>query len=187
MERMSLFQLIVLVLWPATLLFWLDFTDLISPVLKLFSAKALINPLWYLRNSDAQKIKHEFPHIQQVSQPQIWASFADYPRWSLISASLLFSSKLYFSQTILSSYRETPPNDNVGLTISWGRVLRVQDAGLLQRSDAWVHQLQAGCELLLDVLLSICMCRIGNTQTSVGRQTQPPLPPPDHLLCVAQN
>lgn len=46
---------------------------------------------------------------------------------------------------------------SAALTVSYGGVLRVQDARFLQRSDAGVDQLQACCQLLLDVLLAFYM------------------------------
>lgn len=46
---------------------------------------------------------------------------------------------------------------SAALTVSYGGVLRVQDARFLQRPDAGVDQLQACCQLLLDVLLAVYM------------------------------
>lgn len=43
----------------------------------------------------------------------------------------------------------------INLTVSYGGVLRVQDARFLQGSDAGVDQLQACRQFLLDVLLAV--------------------------------
>lgn len=124
-----------------------------------------------------------------ISQNLETSTADKHPRWSLI-AFYLFSFELSFSAVSVkkmtricfslshSQKNMNPLNHNIGLTVSCRSVLRVQDAWFLEGPDAGVHQLQACCQLLLDVLVSICICTNEKGKRHELKQRLV-LPPPD--------
>ena len=65
------------------------------------------------------------------------------------------SAEVYHEVGDLHPYCKHPYRGMI-LTFTCRKLLGIQNAGLLQRSNAGIHKLQAGGELFFYILLSVC-------------------------------